>query len=287
MGLACCGTSCLRRCFWAPSSKTATSCDQPHGTMPPLLFPTRCSVSSPLAGPLPWEWCNGSWWQFDVQNNAGLCSEVPRCLRERILSFAGTSLIDSINNQDQGIGEGVCWFVQGRAWAVLQVHMTKLGLWLPLLATLPIPPTPFICLPLILHFPVYPSPHPLHLLATDPALPCPPSPRSSCPPLTLPPIQPTRPGGYCNVDPPTCQPEQGCRILRPDPLFFTNATSLSFAFTTFSSLSNSERAAGWVGPSFGVDRGSPACVGSPRRAGCRTATRPPQPVTPTICCGAH
>lgn len=70
------------------------------------LFPTRCSASSHLAGPLPWEWCNGSWWQFDVQNNAGLCSEVPRCLRERILSFAGTSLIDSINNQDQGIGEG-------------------------------------------------------------------------------------------------------------------------------------------------------------------------------------
>ena len=111
-----------------------------------------------FAGPLPWEWCNGSWWQFDVQNNAGalagaaawlpraaqqgfscrrllcacnsrgcpsgyhlllgvkrllacrprsagLCSEVPKCLRERILSFAGTSLIDNVNDQDKGVGE--------------------------------------------------------------------------------------------------------------------------------------------------------------------------------------
>jgi hypothetical protein len=100
-------------------------------------------------GPLPWEWCNGSWWQFDVQNNAGLCSEVPKCLRARILSFAGTSLIDNVNGQDNDVG------------------------------------------------------------------------------------------GYCNVDPPTCQPEQGCRILRPDPPYFTNATTVSFAFTTFSSLSDS------------------------------------------------
>ena len=49
------------------------------------------------------------------------------------------------------------------------------------------------------------------------------------------------------MDPPTCQPEQGCRILRPDPPYFTNATTLSFAFTTFSSLSDSEQAGGWVG----------------------------------------
>lgn len=49
------------------------------------------------------------------------------------------------------------------------------------------------------------------------------------------------------MDPPTCQPEQGCRILRPDPPYFTNATTLSFAFTTFSSLSDSEHAGGWRG----------------------------------------
>lgn len=25
----------------------------------------------PNAGPLPQDWCNGSWWQFDVQGNTG------------------------------------------------------------------------------------------------------------------------------------------------------------------------------------------------------------------------
>lgn len=123
------------------------------GSVPAYLstFPELRYVrldNNQFEGPLPYEWCNGSWWQFDVQNNAGLCSEVPQCLRERILSFAGTSLIDNVNDQDQDVG------------------------------------------------------------------------------------------GYCNVDPPTCQPEQGCRILRPDPPYFTNATTLSFAFTTFSSLSD-------------------------------------------------
>lgn len=37
---------------------------------------------------------------------AGLCDEVPSCLRDRITSFAGTSLIDNINDQDSGTGAG-------------------------------------------------------------------------------------------------------------------------------------------------------------------------------------
>lgn len=58
-------------------------------------------------GPLPLEWCSGSWWQFDVQGNAGLCDEVPTCLYSRLVSFAGTSLIDLINSLDKGNG-GYC-----------------------------------------------------------------------------------------------------------------------------------------------------------------------------------
>ncbi|PSC75196.1 Helicase sen1 [Micractinium conductrix] len=98
-----------------------------------------------FTGPLPWEWCNGSWWQFDVAGNAGLCDEVQPCLRDRISSFDGTSLIDSVNDQDKGTG------------------------------------------------------------------------------------------GYCEVDPPTCGPKVGCRILSPDPPYFTNATGVAFAFSAFRS----------------------------------------------------
>lgn len=48
---------------------------------------------------------------------------------------------------------------------------------------------------------------------------------------------PSTTGGYCNVDPPTCEPEAGCRILEPDPPFFTNATGVSFAFSSFTAPS--------------------------------------------------
>ena len=62
--------------------------------------------------------------------------------------------------------------------------------------------------------------------------------------LVLPPCLPTPPrnpffpllaGGYCGVDPPTCEPEEGCRILRPDPPFLTNATGVAFAFSAMRS----------------------------------------------------
>jgi hypothetical protein len=76
--------------------------------------------SSLLAGALPWEWCNGSWWRFDVKGNAGLCDEVPTCLYSRIETFSGTSLIDSINSLDQGKG--------GCSRAVLLACLASLGL---------------------------------------------------------------------------------------------------------------------------------------------------------------
>jgi len=38
---------------------------------------------------------------------AGLCDEVPPCLRDRILSFEGTSLIDTVDDADGGEG-GYC-----------------------------------------------------------------------------------------------------------------------------------------------------------------------------------
>ena len=37
------------------------------------------------------------------------------------------------------------------------------------------------------------------------------------------------------MDPPTCEPDMGCRILQPDPPFFTNATAVAFAFSAFRS----------------------------------------------------
>ncbi|KAL4419982.1 hypothetical protein ABPG75_007080 [Micractinium tetrahymenae] len=42
-------------------------------------------------------------------------------------------------------------------------------------------------------------------------------------------------GGYCGVDPPACDPDLGCRILQPDPPYFTNATGVSFSFSPFRS----------------------------------------------------
>lgn len=44
---------------------------------------------------------------FDIRDNSGLCDEVDQCLEERILSYVGTSLIDTIGDRDGGRG-GYC-----------------------------------------------------------------------------------------------------------------------------------------------------------------------------------
>lgn len=44
---------------------------------------------------------------FDIRDNSGLCDEVDQCLEERILSYDGTSLIDTIGDRDGGRG-GYC-----------------------------------------------------------------------------------------------------------------------------------------------------------------------------------
>ena len=113
------------------------------GAMPRLRYVSL--DDNYLQGPLPGAWCNGSWWYFHVEGNAGLCDEVPPCLHQRVASLEGTALIDVTT------GDG-------------------------------------------------------------PSL-----------------------GGYCGVRPPTCAPAQGCRIVGPDPAFWTNGTSVAFSFTEFDS----------------------------------------------------
>ncbi len=66
--------------------------------------------------------------------SAGLCSEVPKCLRERILSFAGTSLIDNVNDQDKGVGE-------------LELHKEDRRGKAACLACLPLLPTLWLVMP--------------------------------------------------------------------------------------------------------------------------------------------
>ena len=36
---------------------------------------------------------------------AAVCDEVPECLRDRIMSFEGTSLIDTVSSANKGAGE--------------------------------------------------------------------------------------------------------------------------------------------------------------------------------------
>ena len=71
------------------------------GPLPPFLseFPRLKYVfldGNSFEGALPGEWCSGAWWMFDVRGNAGLCDEAPQCLRERLVGFDGTSLIDPV-----------------------------------------------------------------------------------------------------------------------------------------------------------------------------------------------
>ena len=148
---------------------------------PPCALPLTCGRAPPRpstrAGSLPHQWCEGGWWQFDVQGNAGappatclppllmcligglarpgarsapssplyirhmhtvtcaagclptpagLCDEVPSCLRDRITSFAGTSLIDNINDQDSGTGGG--W---GGGWMAAMGWVGRVFLGVP------------------------------------------------------------------------------------------------------------------------------------------------------------
>ncbi len=41
--------------------------------------------------------------------------------------------------------------------------------------------------------------------------------------------------GYCDVEPPTCEAGEGCRIIVPSPAYWTNSSSVSFSFTQFPS----------------------------------------------------
>lgn len=51
------------------------------------------------------------------------------------------------------------------------------------------------------------------------------------------------------MDPPTCDPDLGCRILQPNPPYFTNATGVSFSFSSFGSPREcSHQAVGPLGP---------------------------------------
>lgn len=58
-------------------------------------------------GELPYEWCEGTWWVFDVRNNPKLCGELPDCLFERITTLEGTSLVDPVSDLNDGNG-GYC-----------------------------------------------------------------------------------------------------------------------------------------------------------------------------------
>lgn len=61
-----------------------------------------------FSGPIPTDWCNGDgWWMFDVRDNPGLCDEVDQCLEDRLVTYAGTSLIDTVADRDNGQG-GYC-----------------------------------------------------------------------------------------------------------------------------------------------------------------------------------
>ncbi|KAH7623655.1 putative Adenylate cyclase [Nannochloris sp. 'desiccata'] len=60
-----------------------------------------------LSGPVPIDWCYGAYWAFDVRFNPGLCDELPDCLYDRLTSFEGTSLVDTVGDRDLGQG-GYC-----------------------------------------------------------------------------------------------------------------------------------------------------------------------------------
>lgn len=53
-------------------------------------------------GSLPEGWCQGSWWLIDVKNNAEVCGEVPLCLRDRLVSYKGTALLDTLRSMNNG-----------------------------------------------------------------------------------------------------------------------------------------------------------------------------------------
>ena len=120
-------------------------------------------------------------------------------------------------------------------------------------------------------------------------LPLPAPPTSPVLPAPAVPAVPAVPsaGGYCEVDPPTCGPKVGCRILSPDPPYFTNATGVAFAFSAFRSprkLPGRLACCSYEGAAVtGVvwkQAATPACHGRPVRP--RSPVHAPEPTLPCL-----